>query len=77
MIDNYDSLLTQKKALKTKQNNMMKRLNDLREMRSELGAKRKILLDHISTAKHVDLEDARIKLAEARAELESLKKWEA
>lgn len=76
MIDTYDSLLTQKKALKTKQNNMMKKINDLRDTKMDVMAKRKLLLDRISSAKRVNLEDARIKLAEARSELETLKKWE-
>lgn len=61
--------------MKTKQNNMMKRLNDLKDMQAELMAKRKILTDRISTTSKVNLEDSKIKLAEAKAELESLKKW--
>lgn len=76
MIDNYDSLLNQKKTLKTKQNNLMKRLNDLREMQGELLTKRRTLTDRINNTPKVDLEGDKIKLAEAKAELESLKKWD-
>jgi len=67
--------LSQKKQLKTKQNAMLKKIQELQTQREGALQKKAVLIDRLQNMKHYDVESLKLELIKKTTELELKKKY--